>query len=174
MATVAHVAVGLVAGRLYARSAGVPPWRAMLAFSVLSLAPDLDVLGNRLGIKYADPWGHRGATHALFFALVAGLVLAAVAAKSGHPFRRAALFAVPVLASHGVLDAFTDGGHGAALWWPFSDARVFWPWQPLPVAPIGRRMLSARGAYVLGVETLICAPLLLYALWPRRRRAARP
>jgi len=64
----------------------------------------------------------------------------------------------------------TDGGLGCALFWPFSAARFFAPWTPLPVAPIGRAFLSARGARVAAMETVVLLPLLLYAFWPRRSR----
>jgi inner membrane protein len=70
--------------------------------------------------------------------------------------------------SHGVLDAMTTGGLGAALMWPFTTARYFLPWRPIPVAPIGVGMLSARGVYVVGVELLLFLPFWGYALWPRR------
>ncbi|NIM77978.1 MAG: hypothetical protein GTO20_04240 [Candidatus Aminicenantes bacterium] len=40
-------------------------------------------------------------------------------------------------ASHGVLDAFTNGGLGIALLSPFDTTRHFSPWQPIEVAPIG-------------------------------------
>lgn len=72
--------------------------------------------------------------------------------------------------SHGLLDALTDGGLGAALLWPFSNERMFAPVRPLPVAPIGARMLSSRGLYVATVELLWFLPLWAYALWPRRAR----
>lgn len=171
MASIGHVAVGLAAGRWYAGRTDATPWRAMLAFTVLSMAPDLDVIGFRFGVEYGDPWGHRGATHSLVFAGLIGLLCAVVAARDGHRFLTVAWLSTLVMASHGVLDGFTDGGLGAALWWPFSDARVFWPITPLPVAPIGRAFISPRGLQVLLHEGLYCIPLLLYALWPRRRAA---
>ena len=52
-------------------------------------------------------------------------------------------------ASHGLLDALTDGGLGVAFFAPFSDARYFFPWRPIAVSPIGARFFSARGAAVL-------------------------
>jgi membrane-bound metal-dependent hydrolase YbcI (DUF457 family) len=42
----------------------------MLAFSALSLAPDLDVIAFRFGIPYSAPFGHRGAAHSILVALV--------------------------------------------------------------------------------------------------------
>ena len=179
MASIGHVAVGLAAGRWYtghsaARGLPVRLHRAMLAFTVLSMLPDLDVIGFRLGVRYADPWGHRGASHSLVFAAALGLICAWAAARDGHRFKTVAWLATAVLASHGILDGFTDGGLGAALWWPFSEARVFWPYTPLPVAPIGRGMISARGLHVIGLEGLYFLPVLAYALWPRRGRRGRP
>ena len=74
--------------------------------------------------------------------------------------------------SHGLLDALTDGGLGAALLWPSSNARLFAPVRPLPVAPIGAGMLSSRGLYVVAVEFVLFLPFWAYALWPRRRAAS--
>jgi inner membrane protein len=90
-------------------------------------------------------------------------------------FASTALLAALTMASHGVLDTFTDGGGGIALLWPFSSARFFSPWRPIPVAPVGRYFLSAAGLRVAATETLASLPLLVYAFWPRRRaRAATP
>jgi inner membrane protein len=119
------------------------------------------------------PFGHRGAAHSFVAAASIGLVCALLAWHGGLPSRRTGLLAAAVVASHGVLDAFTDGGLGIALLWPFSDARWFAPWQPLPVAPIGRAFLSARGLAVATTEIAYFTPLLAWALWPRRRGPSR-
>ena len=161
MASLAHISVGLAAGRAAAPG---PRFRLMAAFAALSMLPDLDVLAFRLGIPYAAPFGHRGATHSILFALVAGGAFAALAGRSW----RFALFACATALSHPLLDALTDGGLGVALFWPFSNARYFAPWRPIPVAPIGARILGARGLHILAQEALWTAPLLIYALWPRR------
>jgi hypothetical protein len=44
--------------------------------AALAMAPDLDVWAFRLGIPYQAPLGHRGFTHSLAFALVAGATAA--------------------------------------------------------------------------------------------------
>ena len=75
-----------------------------------------------------------------------------------------------VVASHGLLDMLTNGGLGIALYWPFSYERLFAPWRPIPVAPIGMSFFSARGARVAAVEVVYFLPLVIYALWPRRGR----
>ena len=56
-------------------------------------------------------------------------------------------------ASHGILDATTDGGLGIAFFSPFSNARYFLPWRPIAVSPIGvAAFFSERGLNVLRSE----------------------
>jgi inner membrane protein len=175
MASIGQVAVGMAAARLYARE---PRTRAglavsMLLWSELSMLPDADVIGFALGVRYADPWGHRGATHSFVFSLGLGIALGLLTVALRTPvFRRPALWtgvlASLVLASHPLLDTLTNGGLGCALFWPFDDTRHFAPWRPIPVAPIGRGFLSEQGLRVALVELLGFAPVFLYALWPRR------
>jgi membrane-bound metal-dependent hydrolase YbcI (DUF457 family) len=77
-----------------------------------------------------------------------------------------------VFASHVVLDTMTDGGLGCALLWPFSNRRYFAPWNPIPVAPIGKAFFSRRGLSVAMVELLLFTPFLVYVLWPRRKASS--
>jgi inner membrane protein len=165
MASIGHIAVGLAGARVYgrARAAGGP---VMLLLSAVSLSPDLDVIGMRLGVPYGATWGHRGATHSLAMAIAAAGVLALLVRRA-HPWWPFAPIAVAVLASHGLLDALTDGGRGVALLWPWTDHRFFFPWRPIPVAPIGARLLSARGMRVMAWEAVVFAPLWIFACWPR-------
>lgn len=171
MASLGHVAIGLAGGRIFSARAGAPPfsWKSALLWSALSLLPDLDAIGFYAGIPYGAPFGHRGASHALVVALLLGLLAALLAARARWPALRTGLFVTLVVGSHGLLDAMTDGGLGIALAWPFSRARLFLPWRPIPVAPIGAGMLSQRGLTVLFTELIYFAPLLLWALWPRTR-----
>src|SRR6185369_8271438 len=103
---------------------------------------------------YASQWGHRGFTHSLLFAAVVALAIS----------RRRFVRYFIVLASHGLLDAMTTGGLGAALLWPFSDARYFLPWRPIPVAPLGMRILSTDGLQLMLFEALLFSPFWLFAL----------
>ena len=172
MASLGHVVVGLAAARWHVHGTATPRSSFVataLGFVALSLLPDADVIAFSLGIPYAHPLGHRGASHSLAFAVV----VAALTAMSTRAYwtdraRLAALVAA-VVASHGLLDALTDGGLGAALLWPISTERFFAPWRPLPVAPIGTDFISRRGLHCALVELLLFAPLLVYALAPRRR-----
>jgi len=172
MATLGHVAVGLAAARL-STGPTIPTARLLLArigLALLALAPDADVVSFAFGIPYAATWGHRGAGHSLTMALAVGVVAGIVAHhfKRGHAVR-VGLVVMFVVTSHGLLDIFTDGGLGMALFWPFTNERFFAPWRPIPVAPIGLEFLSGRGLLVLLVEAGYFAPLLAVAFWPRRR-----
>jgi inner membrane protein len=168
MASVGHVVVGMAAARFDRR--GRPtvwtPFSAAVVWSGLSLLPDVDVYGFRMGVAYGDTWGHRGATHSFVFALAVTLVVGLIAKAVRLPVLRTALIALAVVSSHALLDTLTDGGLGCALLWPFSRERFFAPWTPLPVAPIGRAFLSARGLRVALVELIALSPLLAYAIWP--------
>ena len=172
MASIGHVAVGMAAARAWAgkdASRGRLV-RAMIAFSVLSMWPDTDVLAFRLGIPYSAPWGHRGATHSLVMALGVSLAVVAIAWRAGAPPLRTSIAVTLVAVSHGLLDTLTDGGLGCALLWPFSTHRFFAPITPIPVAPIGLYMFSGRGLYVVMFEILFFAPFFLYATFPRKKR----
>jgi inner membrane protein len=172
MASIGHIAVGMSAARAYRRGQATrfSILTSMVLWSGLSLLPDADVIGFRLGVRYADAWGHRGATHSLLFALVLGGLIGLAGPIMGLSRVRTGLCAVAVLASHGLLDTLTDGGLGCALLWPFSTRRYFAPWELIPVAPIGRAFFSGAGLRVALAEVLLFMPFWLYALWPRRGR----
>jgi inner membrane protein len=77
-------------------------------------------------------------------------------------------------ASHGVLDALTNGGLGVAFFAPFDNARYFFPFTPIEVSPISvRAFFTARGARVLASEFVwVWLPSMLFAalfLWLRRK-----
>jgi len=166
MASIGQIAAGMAAARWY-HDGRDPGWRSMAAWSALSMLPDADVIGFAIGVRYADPFGHRGATHSLTAALAGGALVGLAAAATKRPALRAAIVATAVLASHGLLDTLTDGGLGAALFWPFNLTRYFAPWQPIPVAPIGLDFLSPYGLIVSLTELALFAPLFVWALRPR-------
>jgi len=150
--------------------------RLLLAGVAASIIPDLDVLAFRIGIPYASVFGHRGFSHSLLFALVVAIVGAALARYLSSKPKRAFWFLFVAVASHGVLDALTNGGLGVAFLWPFSSERFFAPVQPIEVAPLRfSRFLSPRGLSVLWSEILwVWFPLLAVAvgaITTRRLRA---
>lgn len=165
MASIGHIAVGMAAARLSsADRAAVPPWRSMACWSALSLMPDADVIGFSLGVQYSDPWGHRGATHSLAFALAGGALVGLAARWFRWPALRLWAIASAVLVSHGLLDTMTDGGLGCALFWPFDLTRYFAPWRPIPVAPIGAAFFTLSGLIVSVTELILFTPVVAYAL----------
>lgn len=177
MASIGHVVAGLTIAVVHDHVTATPSTKtaqklaAATWFSLLALAPDADVIGFRLGVAYADQWGHRGASHSIAFGIGLGLLLAWPTARAlGRRVFPTAVAVVAALVSHGLLDALTDGGLGAALFWPFSNVRCFAPWQPLPVAPIGRAFVSMRGLRCMVAEVAMLGPLLLIAIVATRLR----
>jgi inner membrane protein len=171
MASIGHVAVGMAAGRAFTDDP-VLSKKAMIAFSVISMWPDIDVVGFWFGVRYGDPFGHRGATHSIALALLVGLLCYAFAARKGLPPLRTAVYGGMVAVSHGILDSMTyGGGLGCALLWPLSFDRFWAPVRFIPIAPIGVYILSPRGFKVMLAELVIFAPFWVYALWPRKRAA---
>lgn len=141
--------------------------RAVFTAAVCSAIPDIDVIGFRFGIKYGDFWGHRGFTHSIVFAAILAIVVVLVAFHGQETRSRWLLIAYIFLAtaSHGALDALTNGGLGVAFFSPFDTTRYFFPWQPIRVAPISpTRFFTARGLSIL--ESEICwvwIPAVLFA-----------
>ena len=147
-----------------------------------SVVPDLDVIGFRLGIHYGDFWGHRGFTHSLVFAVLLAFFIVVFWFRHGvtgmSPWSMS-LFFLFATASHGLLDAMTNGGLGVAFFAPFDTHRYFLPWTPIRVSPIGvGRFFGARGMAVLRTEILwIWVPatiLAVSAILLRRRGATAP
>lgn len=149
-----HTAVPLALG--IGMGSKVIPHRLLATGVVASMLPDIDVLGFRFNIAYTDTFGHRGASHSLMFALMAGLLAMFFSARLKANWKTAFLFVGASCASHGLLDAFTNGGEGVALLWPFSDTRIFFPWRFIEVSPLKlHRVFSGRGLEVL-LSEFVC------------------
>jgi inner membrane protein len=147
-----HAVVPLALGLALGRKTISP--RLIAAGMFVAMAPDFDTVAFKLGIAYADQFGHRGASHSLLFAVAIGLLGAALAPWLRTTRWRALLWLTCCTASHPLLDALTNGGLGVALLWPFSHARFFAPWRPIAVSPIGTDFFSMRGLAVLCSELL--------------------
>ena len=160
------LAIAAAAGRARISS------KLAIAGAVFAILPDGDVAGFMLGIEYAHEWGHRGATHSIVFAVLCAAVLALLwkEARGLTAFG----FLTFAMASHGLLDTLTNGGLGAASFWPFDNTRVFAPETPIQVSPIGRNFFSARGVETFLSEVWwIWLPCALVAMtgWGVRRAA---
>ena len=50
--------------------------------------------------------------------------------------------------------------------WPLTNERFFCPWRPIPVAPIGKRILSPAGLGLVAWEALLFLPFFVLGFWP--------
>lgn len=150
-----HAIVALAMGKAF-RSKELS-WRELFLGTVCSALPDLDVIGFHFGIQYGDVWGHRGLTHSvLFAALLAGsLVGLWYRSKPAAVMMGLFLYFFLCTASHGVLDAMTNGGLGVAFFSPFDRTRYFFPVRPVLVSPIGvSEFFNEYGVRILVSEAI--------------------
>ena len=166
-----HTAVPLAIGLGLGRSAVSP--RLLAAGVLASMAPDLDAIGLHLGIAYSDIDWHRGLLHSPAFALLLALLAAACAGRLGTTRGGAFAFVLASAASHGLLDMLTTGGLGVACFWPFSDARHFFPWRVIKVSPLSlHQLLGPVGQAVMASELrMVWLPAVLsgLCLWAAQR-----
>jgi inner membrane protein len=186
-----HAVAAVAMGKTYAREARPP--RFWLLTAACAMLPDADVAGFAFGVRYGDMLGHRGLTHSLAFALVVGFAVVKLCFPEVEASTRRGLCLVAyffvVTASHGALDALTNGGLGVAFFAPFTARRYFFPWRPIEVSPIGLGFFSGRGAEVFASEFVwvwLPSLALVAAVWcvrkliksraessPRRRERSR-
>jgi inner membrane protein len=169
---ITHTVVGLGLAKVFA--VRPMPWYFWALSVALSVLPDLDVVTFGLGIPYGSRFGHRGFAHSLLCALLVSLPAALlIYQRCGVSWWLLWAYFFVVMASHGVLDAFTNGGHGIAFFSPFDTTRYFSPWQPIEVAPISvTAFFSAWGRHVLLSEMLwVWLPLgvVVGTVWLWRR-----
>jgi len=161
-----HIAIA------YAMGKTLNPARSSTRFWVLTVLccvlPDVDVLGLVMGIPYEHALGHRGFTHSIAFAILVGIVVPKLAVPTIPCWSRRygvlVIYFGLVTMSHGLLDAFTDGGLGVAFFAPFDATRYFFPWRPIAVSPIGiSQFFSPWGLSVLLTEGIwIGIPVCLW------------
>ena len=170
-----HAFAALALGKMFTDAR--MPWRFWVLSALCAALPDADVIGFAFGVRYGDVLGHRGLTHSLLFALVVALLVVRFAfaeAWLNNQARRGLVsYFFLVTASHGVLDALTNGGLGVAFFAPFDNQRYFFPWRPIEVSPIGvGSFFGARGLAVITNEVAwvwLPAMLLVSLAWVVRR-----
>src|SRR3954470_20938610 len=118
---ISHPAVPLAVG--LGLGSGIISRRLLLAGILCSVLPDLDVYAQ----IYSASIGHRGITHSIFFAFVCAAAAALIGTRLHASRATAFWFVVLATASHGVLDAFTNGGAGITFFWPLSAEGFFMP-----------------------------------------------
>lgn len=174
-----HAVVASGVGAAAATNRAMPA-RYWVSLALLGAMPDLDVVIYPLGLNAPHILGHRGLTHSLLFAAVVAALMVRLLFRSRewHAWWwRLWVVYFAAIASHGVLDAFTNGGQGIAFLAPLSTGRWHAPWQPILVSPIGvQAFLSEYGLQVLQNEmVLLWLPSIALALAARiaRRRSSR-
>ncbi|MFN2599086.1 MAG: metal-dependent hydrolase [Pyrinomonadaceae bacterium] len=169
-----HAVAAVAVGTTYARRS--VPFKFWVWTALCAMLPDVDVIGFAFGISYGDMLSHRGLTHSLTFAFVVGFAVVSLAFREVETFTRRwwslATYFFVVTASHGALDALTDGGLGVAFFAPFSARRYFFPWRPIEVSPIGLGFFSERGLEVFESEIVwvwLPSLALVAAVWGVRK-----
>ena len=142
-----HAFVALALGKVPRQS--LFTWRTVCLGMLCSVLPDLDVVGFFFGIPYEHVLGHRGLTHSLpFAAVLSGLCVGLLYRQHSARVKTAVFFYLLLCtASHGLLDAMTDGGLGVAFFSPFDTSRYFFSVRPIAVSPIGISGFFHEGAF---------------------------
>src|SRR5256885_1074545 len=144
-----HGIVGLGLGKIFAGQRVPLLFWGLAAF--LPIAPDVDAFSTA---TYGSMAGHRGWTHSLLFALGLALLSAGLTFRYFKVnFWSLLLFFFIITASHGVLDAFTNGGCGIPFFWPFYNHQCG-PWGPIQVADIGFELPDPRASKSIRQELL--------------------
>ncbi len=169
-----HAFFAAAMGEVYATRP--QPARFWLLSALCAVLPDADVVGFAFGVHYDSMFGHRGMTHSLAFALLLACAVVFLFFRDVPNRRALAVYFFLVTASHGVLDALTNGGLGVAFFAPFSSERYFFPFRPVEVSPIGlSSFFSEWGVAVIESEllwvwlpaSLVVALLLILRLWAK-------
>ena len=143
-----HAAVGFT----FAKVIDKKGLKYLLITAIFStILPDFDVLSFQLGIPYEHPFGHRGFTHSILFALLWALALMFTLGRKHKLIWFLVIFLSTL--SHGILDAMTSGGRGVGFLIPFNNSRFFFPFREIKVSPIGiSEFFSSWGIKVLFSE----------------------
>jgi inner membrane protein len=152
---ITHFIVGACVALPAMESAGLcsamPGWAIPATAGFFAVAPDFDTF---LGIP------HRGVTHSLAFLVVLTAAAAFLAARGRTALVLAAVWGAAAI-THPLLDMLTDGGRGVMLFFPFFDERLFFPWRPIRVSPLGILRFFPRAGEILKSEAPFDAAALL-------------
>jgi inner membrane protein len=148
---ISHAAVAVSAGVAFApRDVPGQFWAVAILCSIL---PDADAIGFPFGIPYHHVFGHRGFFHSLFFGLLLSVFVVSIFFRKPDIFSARwffyMIFFFLLAATHGILDAFTNGGLGVALFSPFDNTRHFFPWTPIEVSPIGVKAFFSKWGFAV-------------------------
>ncbi len=168
--------------------------RAVLAGIAITSLPDLDVAAGWIAGRFSEWEHHRGFTHSLFFAPVAGPLIGwaitqAERFQAGTPpgetlgaerLQCWIWFSILALLTHPLLDVFTS--YGTQIFWPLSQARYavdavaiidpVYSLLPLSIAlVVGARRPAAAKRVALAVYAFMA--LYLFGAWMLNERIER-
>lgn len=156
---ITHAVTAVAAGKIVSKKKlPVKFWAVSILCSIL---PDIDAFSYKFGINYHNIFYHRGFLHSLSFASLTALLVVFLFFERDKIFSKKiylVLFFFIVTASHGLLDTFTSGGQGIALFSPIDNTRYFAPITPITVSPL---MVGAFFSW-WGVEVLLSEMLLVW------------
>ncbi len=145
--SLSHAMIAVATGAVIAPRTRLRPF--LIIGAVCAVAPDIDAIGRLLPLDDGDLeflGGHRGFTHSLTFAGLAGVVVSSTTLVSrawdGHRVRLA-LFITLATAAHGALDALTSIGATTSpvqFFSPFSTHGYTASWHPIH-GPFGELFL---------------------------------
>ena len=154
-----------IVGYTITKAASIKNYKWLLLLAILSsVLPDLDVLTFNFGIPYSHPFGHRGFTHSIVFAIIWAILLMFLFGKQNRVLWFIVIFFSTVF--HGILDAMTTGGKGIGFFIPFNNERFFFPFRPIQVSPLGiEKFFSEWGIQVILSEVkYILIPCIIVLL----------
>jgi inner membrane protein len=137
----------------------LPRWGIPVSCGLVAVFPDFDTITMRaLGIPYRSFLGHRGFFHSPFFLILFSALIATLVAWR---FGRAVILRLTLIwacaaITHPLLDMLTDGGAGVMLLFPFSKARLFFPWRPIHASPLEISRFFGSAGYILRSELPFC------------------
>jgi len=144
--------VALPAMESTALRGALPRWAIPVTAGLFAAAPDLDTpLMFALHIPHGTLFSHRGLFHSAAFLTVLSMAVAWLVTRSRTALLLGALWAIAAI-THPLLDMLTDGGSGVMLLYPFSEERLFFPWRPIRVSPLGVARFFDRAGGILESE----------------------
>src|SRR5262245_41669300 len=139
----------------------MPRWAIPLTAGLFAVAPDLDTYAMfAFDIPRGSLFSHRGFFHSPAFLIVLAMAVAWLVARNRTAWLLGAVWAGAGI-THPLLDMLTDGGSGVTLLFPFSTERLFFPWRPIHVSPLGIMRFFDRAGEILASEAPFDAAALL-------------
>src|ERR1041385_9024122 len=145
----------------------LPRWAIPGTAGLFAVAPDLDTYAMfALHIPRGSSLAHRGFFHSPVFLAALAMLVAFLVTRSRTAVLLAAVWAGAAI-THPLLDMLTDGGSGVLLLWPFSAERLFFPWRPIRVSPLGVARFFDRAGEILASEAPFDAVAVALGLFIR-------